>query len=243
MNTHTHQLKIKRPIRQTIRVIKPISVLPYPKQEEQPAEFSLKRLVSQAHTTLKKAYASLPFTLRHIAHQTRSLDFTHGQPVPLIKSIRYMAIVNVFLVLIVVVRALTPLTFAERTSVQMIFAPLLLEEAQLVVTPHLESRAGTFISDLKSEGLHVTPLQKIQKDAFTEEGVLVSVSGDSIGLFEYTHANTARAEAFALAQQSKQNLRWGEYIHVYVKDSLVIYYMGNKEIILNALTSNAGEQL
>ncbi len=69
---------------------------------------------------------------------------------------------------------------------------------------------------------------------------MIGIDGDNIQVFEYDSAKTAQKEAYALAamyQNANKDLVMPEKNeHVYLKDKLVIFYLGNDEFIHSGVT-------
>jgi len=99
---------------------------------------------------------------------------------------------------------------------------------------------GEFINELQEAGLNPIVNQKIGKRLpFSVEGVLVSLDTDNIQIFEYPDHKTARKEGLLFAEkymgESVKN-RWKGMMYVYIRDKIVIFYMGKEENILTALS-------
>lgn len=100
-----------------------------------------------------------------------------------------------------------------------------------------------FMSELKSVGIKSVLSQKINRDPFSVKGVLIGLNKDSIEVFEYPDHDTALKEASILAQKyvgSKAKNIWKDTTHLYVKDRIVIFYMGTEKSILATLSENEG---
>lgn len=95
-----------------------------------------------------------------------------------------------------------------------------------------------FMNELKSNGLKPALSQKIKRAPFSGEGVLIAAKGDSMEVFEYSDHQSAVIEEEKIAekyQTSKVRNIWKDRIHLYIKDRILVFYMGTEEDILNSL--------
>jgi hypothetical protein len=100
-----------------------------------------------------------------------------------------------------------------------------------------------FLQQLKNSSSTPMAVAKIKRHPFTVYGTLVTLNGDNIQVFEYPEHDTAMTEASLLTQEyisSSRSIAWKNNMHVYVNDKLVVFYMGNKDFIMNPLRQNAG---
>jgi hypothetical protein len=103
------------------------------------------------------------------------------------------------------------------------------------------SQTEVFLSTLTANGLHPTPLAKVNKKIFSVQGLLVAFGNDNIQIYEYpTNASaTADAQKFhwiytsALSRSPFRGI-----VHLYEKENLLVFYMGNKEDVIRALSAN-----
>lgn len=92
------------------------------------------------------------------------------------------------------------------------------------------------MEQLRTEGLDPMAIKEIIHTPLTVTGALVTLGGDNIQVFEYPDHTTAVTEASALTERYASRDRskaWKKNMHVYVEDTLVIFYMGNRESIVN----------
>ena len=98
-----------------------------------------------------------------------------------------------------------------------------------------------FINDLENDGLKPLLGQEIKRVPFSVKGVLISWSGDSVEVFEYPNHDTALNDGMMLTQKYTQSTpvnQWKNTIHLYIKDKIIIFYMGTKKNILATLDKN-----
>ncbi len=144
-------------------------------------------------------------------------------------------------------RTVSPLTQAERAS-----ASSFIQESSSVktVSPALENSLGAgtqaFITSLKERNIAATPVGTTKLIGLSAPGTVVTIGEDSVSVFEYASAEAATREATALAStytaKSKPGL-WDKSVHIYVKDTLVLFYLGTNENTQTALGGLAGDSL
>ncbi|MCX6713244.1 MAG: hypothetical protein NTY66_03505 [Candidatus Vogelbacteria bacterium] len=103
-----------------------------------------------------------------------------------------------------------------------------------------------FIQELKTIGFESSPWKKITRTSFSVPGVIITLDKDNIQVFEYPDSETARKEVSLLAEKYTSRAyssHWGGSSHLYVKDTLAIFYLGNDKNVLKALVKNAGLSL
>ena len=115
----------------------------------------------------------------------------------------------------------------------------------LSATTHPDTELGLatkkFMDDLKSVGLKPVLIQKIKRAPLSVKGALISLSGDNIQVFEYPDNETASKEMTIFAgkytKSTASNL--GENTtHLYIRDKIVIFYMGTEKNILVTLNKD-----
>lgn len=114
-------------------------------------------------------------------------------------------------------------------------------KASFITTPPAQSvitgpSINTFIKQLPA-GFVVTPLE-IKKEGLSVTGRMVVVNGDNFNVFEYTNSSLAQKEAFEMSQKydaTSNSAEWKENMHLYLKDNLLIFYMGKNDSIISAL--------
>lgn len=100
----------------------------------------------------------------------------------------------------------------------------------------LGKQSELFISELNN-AFNAVISQKITRKPLAANGVIVALQKDNIEVFEYADRNTAMAESALLAKKYRkpEPNPWADKIHIYVKDNLLIFYMGKREDILSIL--------
>lgn len=104
------------------------------------------------------------------------------------------------------------------------------------------------IDELKSVGFKPSIGQKIKRNQFSVEGILIRLGQDNIQVFEYPDRESALSEGKILSQKytSTSTLGlWKNTKHVYIKDKMLVFYMGTEKNILDSmdtkfLTANTG---
>ena len=95
-----------------------------------------------------------------------------------------------------------------------------------------------FISEMKSVGFKPTMSQIIKRNQFSVEGILIGLGQDSIQVFEYPDHDAALAEEKMLSQKytgTSTSSLWKNAKHLYVKDRIIVFYMGAEKNILDSL--------
>ena len=113
----------------------------------------------------------------------------------------------------------------------------------LVDTSHTAPGQATteFINGLKDNGFKSITSQKIKRTPFSVKGVLIGLNGDNVEVFEYPDHDTALNEGMMLAQKYTKNTvqnQWKNTIHLYIRDKIIIFYMGTEKDILATLEKN-----
>ena len=104
----------------------------------------------------------------------------------------------------------------------------------------------SFMQSLRIEGLNPIAIKGITRKPFTSKGSLITIGNDNIQVFEYPDNEPAMNDAAILAQKyasSSRSAAWKNGMHVYVKNSIAVFYMGKNDEILKSLDSNAGVSL
>jgi hypothetical protein len=106
------------------------------------------------------------------------------------------------------------------------------------------------VSALNQSGLGASAAGGIDKDNFSVRGTLVTASGDNIQVFEYPSARIAAGEAKAFLESHLMSGAggatpgaWERPVSLYAKGSLIIFYMGSNERIVEVLDTVAGPPL
>jgi len=98
-----------------------------------------------------------------------------------------------------------------------------------------------FVLELKNSGMNPQVVQQIKRKPLTVKGALVALNKDNIQVFEYQTNDAAMKETLLLAKKYRgpEPNRWEGVVHIYVKDKLVVFYMGKDENILSWLSPNS----
>jgi len=98
-----------------------------------------------------------------------------------------------------------------------------------------------FTKDLTTAGLSPIIIKTIARKSLAGQGVLVGLNGDNMQVFEYPDSQTALEKGNAFAKKFLMNNslnRWKDVMHVYVRNNIIVFYMGNNKSILNTLSLN-----
>lgn len=100
------------------------------------------------------------------------------------------------------------------------------------------SATSQFIKRLSNSDMVPRAVKNITHKTLTVKGNLITLGNDNIQIFEYGDASSAQLEAAALSKRymsSSRSLAWKKDMHIYVDSTLVIFYMGNRENVLDSL--------
>ena len=106
-------------------------------------------------------------------------------------------------------------------------------------TPGAETQQ--LMAELKDAHFKPVLSQKIKRAPFSAQGALIGVSGDNIQVFEYPNHESAVHELQLLTQKyggANATATFKQNIHLYIRDALIIFYMGSNESILAELNNN-----
>lgn len=100
------------------------------------------------------------------------------------------------------------------------------------------------LKSMKGLGLDPLPLNKVNRAFFSVEGTLVALANDNMLVFEYPDELIQQMEVSAF-QQSAGTYRgsWKKNVNLYMRDNLVIFYMGDKRKITSALEKVMGQKV
>lgn len=73
---------------------------------------------------------------------------------------------------------------------------------------------------------------KVKRNIFNTEGRTISLQNDNFQIFEYADSNIAQTNATIVIKEYEYNKK----IHIYQKNNLIIFYMGNNQKILKVLS-------
>ena len=100
----------------------------------------------------------------------------------------------------------------------------------------------SFVEQLQDENHDAVSVRHISRRQFTVKGELVTLHGDNIQIFEYPNHDSAMNDVLSLLHKystSAQPRFWKDRLHLYVKDNLVIFYIGNTKYVLDTLDQHA----
>lgn len=106
----------------------------------------------------------------------------------------------------------------------------------------LGPKTTQFMQVLKNDNFEPVVFKKITRYPFTGDGRLIVMSGDNFQIFEYADRELAMKDASLFASKYttySKKLVWKKDMHVYVNDTLVIFYLGKEPSILYSLDQNA----
>ena len=177
----------------------------------------------------------LPFTYHLRRSFTPGARIGHTERI-LMRVLFWIVVVDIILALTLFLKLFV---FAPTFSLPTMFASIPVASAA-VSGP----ATGNFVESLNQYNLRPVIIGEIsRRPRITVPGQLVALGGDNIQVFEYPDHDSAMNEATALAQaytESSRSPAWKHNIHVFVKDSLLIFYMGNQSSIVAALEQHAG---
>jgi len=112
------------------------------------------------------------------------------------------------------------------------------------MNPPLEvgPKTSELMANLQNEGLAPKATVNIQRDFFSAMGIIVTLNGDNIKVFEYKDPATAAADVLAFQKSAETKMyAWRKTVHLYLKDNIIVFYMGSRRNILDALKNRVGE--
>lgn len=121
-------------------------------------------------------------------------------------------------------------------------ATIALAASDNITDSKLKPATEQFMNELESVGQKPVLIQKIKRLPFSAEGVLIGLNNDNVQIFEYPDHETAQKEGVAFAQKytretSPKNL-WRSVTHIYIRNKMIIFYMGKDANILSALNKD-----
>lgn len=101
----------------------------------------------------------------------------------------------------------------------------------------------SFVKELGTKNFSPAAVAKITHNPLTVQGRLISFGIDNIQVFEYADEKIAKTEGYALASKYEEKnsdaMLPENKVHVYVRNSLVIFYLGSNESIMNLISKNS----
>ncbi|MBP7804706.1 MAG: hypothetical protein KA052_00600 [Candidatus Pacebacteria bacterium] len=105
------------------------------------------------------------------------------------------------------------------------------------------SETQSLVHNLHAQGLSAGVVGETTRQDINTPATLLSVDGDTILAFEYGEVSGAQEGATLLRERyvaPKRTGVWQDRAHVYVHDSLVLFYIGTNEKIISALETHTG---
>ena len=102
------------------------------------------------------------------------------------------------------------------------------------------------VDNLRATGANIQPAGDITQPFFSVKGLVITVNGSNVQVFEYADANAADAEA-ALVSSDGSSIgttmaSWVAPPHFYEAEKLIVLYVGESEAIIDILESVLGPQ-
>lgn len=105
----------------------------------------------------------------------------------------------------------------------------------------------SFIKELRTGTLKAVPAAIVTRAPLTVQGRAIALNGDNLQVFEYNSAKTAKKEADMLAKKYESTLKESvlseKNVHIYAKDKLLIFYMGNNKSIIDSIVRNSYQSM
>ncbi len=111
--------------------------------------------------------------------------------------------------------------------------------AQSLQIKDIPVEVAKIINTFDSYDLAPTYIGEIQRSNFTVPGSLVTLGGDSIQIYRYTTEQQA-TDARASFIQSQEKNQWKNDTHLYTQGTVLIFYLGKREQIIEALDDFMG---
>lgn len=181
---------------------------------------------------------TLPLTIRHKAQDIQEV-LSREETISRIKHVLFWIVIADVLLLLVLFLKLLMIhqqPMPTITTSHYGSAPVVLQTG---------SETNSFVERLKNSNSNFSPVivSNVSRKPLSVQGSTITLGGDSIQVFEYDTYADASKDAIVLAQKyisSSRSALWKSHIHIYVKDKLVIFYMGSDADIAKALDENAG---
>lgn len=107
---------------------------------------------------------------------------------------------------------------------------------------------ASFTKHMRDSGVAVRLRGEVSQPFFAVDGQVVDIAGESVQVFEYTDSADARAAAGAVARDGSQIVAdniltfvdWIATPHFYLRDRLIVVYVGEQDVVLDALDGALG---
>jgi hypothetical protein len=102
------------------------------------------------------------------------------------------------------------------------------------------------VDNLRATGANIQPAGDITQPFFSVKGLVITVNGSNVQVFEYADADAADVEA-ALVSSDGSSIgttmaSWVAPPHFYKAEKLIVLYVGESEAIIDILESVLGPQ-
>ncbi len=104
----------------------------------------------------------------------------------------------------------------------------------------------SLVDNLRATGANIQPAGDITQPFFSVKGIVITVNGSDVQVFEYADADAADAEA-ALVSPDGNSIgttmaSWVAPPHFYKARKLIVLYVGESESVIGALEGVLGPQ-
>lgn len=97
---------------------------------------------------------------------------------------------------------------------------------------------------LEKEGYAPSIASEIERNFFSVPGVIVTLDGDNIKVFEHKDNLSAEVDALLFSESAGTDYyAWRKKVNLYLKDNIVVFYMGSRKSVLDALKNTVGEPI
>ena len=105
---------------------------------------------------------------------------------------------------------------------------------------------ASLITQLQSAGATVEIGESVIQDFFTPEGVIISINGQDVQVFEYKDAASMESEASLVAPDGgsvgTSMMMWMNAPHFYKAGRIIVLYVGSDNTTLKSLDETLGPQ-
>lgn len=150
---------------------------------------------------------------------------------------------NAVALVLMAARLYTPLSPQEQISIAKYWG---VQSSSAAVNYQIGTKGTELVTFLKNIDPNAAAFAPTIRKGLSGIGHLISVDGDTVAVFEYQNAETAKKEAGILAATYSKNViknSWDNRAYIYQKDTLIIFYLGTRESIPSVLTAYAGDPL
>lgn len=104
------------------------------------------------------------------------------------------------------------------------------------------------VAQLNAQGINATlGTNRVQQPFFSGNGQEVQVNGETIQIYQYSNAASAQSDANTISNDGMSvngtQVSWAGPPHFFLKDNLLVLYVGSNPQMLNTLQSALGVQL